>query len=217
MTEHPFISVLVTAYNVERYIGRCLRSLLNQSIPREKYEIIVVNDASTDRTLFGLQLFKEDIRLIDNQERMGLPKSLNNGVRSALGQFIVRVDGDDYVNYEFLNILSLHLRMNSHMDAIACNYLCVDDSENILVTKDFLEEPIACGIMFRIEQLIDIGLYDEDFLVHEDEDLRIRFLKKYKIDRVKLPLYRYRRHENNMTNDKARMEKYKRILVDKHS
>jgi len=217
MSKHPLISVLITAYNVERYIGRCLRSILNQSIPREEYEVIVVNDASTDRTLFALELFKEDIRLINNTERLGLPKSLNKGIRSALGQFIVRLDGDDYVNYEFLKILSLHLRMNSHMDAIACDYICVDDFENVLDIKNYLEEPIACGIMFRIEQLIDIGLYDEDFLMREDEDLRIRFLEKYRIDRVQLPLYRYRRHENNMTNDREKMNKYKKILEAKHN
>ena len=55
--------------------------------------------------------------------------------------------------------------------------------------------------MFRTEQLIDIGLYDEDFLLHEEKDLRIRFLRKYSIERIPLPLYRYRRHHDNITNN----------------
>ena len=62
--------------------------------------------------------------------------------------------------------------------------------------------PIGCGILFRIENLLDIGLYDKTFLVHEDKDLRYRFLKKYSIYRLPIPLYRYRKHDSNITNNK---------------
>ncbi len=216
MTNIPYISVLITAFNVEQYIGRCLRSILDQSMPRSEYEIVVVNDASTDRTRFALELFQNDILLINNHKRCGLPTSLNKGVKKTKGRYIVRLDGDDYVNCEFLKVLSLHLEMNPQIDAIASDYLRVDDHENVICAMNCLEYPIACGIMFRTEQLIDIGLYDEKFLVREDEDLRIRFLKKHKIERVQLPLYRYRQHENNMTKDKKRMDKYRMMLDDKH-
>lgn len=213
----PYISVIITAYNVEKYIGRCIRSVLHQSLNRDEYEVIVMNDASNDRTRFALEIFEKDICLINNEKRLGLPKSLNKVIRKARGNFVVRLDGDDYVNYDYLKILSMFLQLNPDIDAIACDYLEVDDHEYVLATKNCLKEPIACGIMFRIEQLIDIGLYDEKFILCEDEDLRFRFLKKYKIDQVRLPLYRYRRHENNMTNDKNKMERYKRLLKRKHS
>jgi glycosyltransferase involved in cell wall biosynthesis len=212
----PTISVLITAYNVEKYVGRALRSVLNQSLDRNSYEIIVVNDCSTDRTRFALEVFEDEIRLVHNDTRIGLPRSLNRGIRRVKGQFIVRVDGDDYIHRDFLKILELHLRLNEEIDAAACDYFLVDDDEHILARKDCMAEPIACGIMFRIEQLIDIGLYDEDFLCREDEDLRLRFLKKYQIERVKLPLYRYRKHENNMTNDAERMEYFQSMLTQKH-
>ncbi|MEW6387250.1 MAG: glycosyltransferase family A protein [Thermodesulfobacteriota bacterium] len=214
---NPSISVLITAHNVERYIGRAIRSALNQSIERSLYEIIVVNDCSTDRTRFALEVFEDEIRLFNNDKRMGLPASLNRGIRKAKGQFIVRIDGDDYVHRDFLKVLELHLRMNENVDAIACDYLLVDDDEHVLGHKNCLEEPIACGIMFRIEHLIDLGLYDENFLCLEDEDLRIRFLQKYEIERVKLPLYRYRQHEKNMTADNHKMEYFKTMLNQKHS
>jgi glycosyltransferase involved in cell wall biosynthesis len=212
----PTTSVLITAYNVEKYIGRALRSVLNQRVERKSYEIIVVNDCSTDRTRFALEVFEDEIRVIHNETRMGLPRSLNRGIRRVKGQFIVRVDGDDYIHRDFLKILELHLQLNEDIDAVACDYLLVDDDEHILARKDCMAEPIACGIMFRIEHLIDIGLYDEDFLCREDEDLRLRFLKKYQIERVKLPLYRYRKHENNMTNDAERMEYFQCMLTQKH-
>ena len=52
--------------------------------------------------------------------------------------------------------------------------------------------------MFRIESLIDIGLYDKSFKIHEEKDLRIRFLKNHKMARLPIPLYRYRRHKTNI-------------------
>jgi glycosyltransferase involved in cell wall biosynthesis len=213
----PTTTVLITAYNVEKYIGRAIRSAINQTADRNSYEIVVINDCSTDRTRFALEVFEDDIRLFNNEQRIGLPASLNRGIKKARGQFIVRIDGDDYVHKEFIKILELHLAMNDGMHAIACDYTMVDDNEIVLAHKNCVEEPIACGIMFRVEQIIDIGLYDEDFLCREDEDLRLRFLKKYNIERVKLPLYRYRRHGNNMTNDIEIMGIFDQKLNEKYS
>lgn len=212
----PSVSIIVAAYNEEKYIGRCIRSLLNQSLPRNEFEIIVINDASDDRTKFGLELFGNEIQVCDNEERMGLPWCLNHGIRRARGQFVVRLDGDDYVHSDYLHLLRLHLRMNYYMDAIACDYILVDDKEEIIDRKNCMIEPLGCGIMFRIEQLIDIGLYDTEFKCQEDEELRTRFLKKYTIHRLELPLYRYRRHAENMTNDLITMQHYKDKLQLKH-
>jgi len=170
------VSVIIPVHNQERYIGRCLRSILNQSLDRESYEVVVVNDGSTDRTLDGLHHFLGDIRLLENPDCLGLPASINKGIKEARGQFVVRLDSDDYVHSDFLKLLMMHLRMNSNFDAIATDYLLIDDHENILDQVNCTDKPIGCGVMFRIEQLIDIGLYDESFLSREDEDLRIRFL-----------------------------------------
>ena len=212
----PTTTILITAYNVEKYIGRAIRSAINQSAARKSYEIIVINDCSTDRTRFALEIFEDEIRLFNNEKRLGLPASLNKGIKKAKGQYIVRIDGDDYVHKEFIKILELHLGLNEGIHAIACDYTLVDDNETVLAHKNCMEEPIACGIMFRLEQIIDSGLYDEDFLCREDEDLRLRFLNKYNIERVKLPLYRYRRHENNMTNDVEKMEIFDQKLNEKY-
>ena len=59
-------------------------------------------------------------------------------------------------------------------------------------------------------------MYDEDFLVNEEKDLRIRFLK-YKIGRIELPLYRYRKHSNSLTSNKARSKKFDKKLKIKHA
>jgi glycosyltransferase involved in cell wall biosynthesis len=212
----PLVSVLIPVHNEEKYIGRCIRSILNQTMNRDDYEIIAINDGSDDRTNYALSLFTEDVNIINNGTKLGLPGSLNVGVRAARGQYIVRLDGDDYVTSEYLNIMSYFLRTNQYMDAVACDYLEVDDAGNLLARKNCMEDPVGCGIMFRVDQLLEVGLYDDKFLVHEDRDLRIRFTKKYKIHRIELPLYRYRRHLDNMTNDTTRLQEYEKALVQKH-
>ena len=210
------ISVIVPVFEGERFIGRCLRSLLHQTLDREKYKIIVINDGSTDRTSYALGLFKEDIKVIDNKKNLGLPTSLNKGIVASDSDFITRVDSDDWVNIHFLELLSEYLIQNEYMDAVSCDYLLVDDSEKVISRKNCLIDPIGCGIMFRAKHYKEIGLYDESFLRHEDKDLRKRFEKKFKIHRIEMPLYRYRKHKHNITNDKKVMDYHLKKLKEKH-
>jgi glycosyltransferase involved in cell wall biosynthesis len=216
MSTSTLVSVIVAAHNEERYLGRCLRSLLAQRFERSRYDVIVIDDASTDRTSAVLATFGDSITVLRNETNLGLPASLNRAITSTHSKFIVRVDADDYVNSAFLDVMYMFLADNPQFDAAACDYLLVDDREEIISRCDAMKEPIACGVMFRTEQLIDIGLYDESFLRHEDRDLRLRFLDRYTIHHVPLPMYRYRRHENNITNDAVEMAHHERRLHDKH-
>lgn len=195
------ISVIISVYNHEKYIARCIRSLISQSFNLSNFEIIVVNDGSNDNTSKILEAFSEDIIIINNDINLGLPTSLNIGIKKAKGRYIVRVDSDDYVNTDFLKILYLNVSSNREFfDAYACDYVEVDEEENVLKRCDCQIHPIACGIIFNINHIIDIGLYNENFFIDEEIEMRKRFEKKYKIGRVQLPLYRYRKHETNMTN-----------------
>ena len=65
------ISVIVPTYNHDRFIGRCLRSLLNQTFSRERYEIIVIDDGSTDKTQAALAGFQNDIVSLRNESNIG--------------------------------------------------------------------------------------------------------------------------------------------------
>jgi glycosyltransferase involved in cell wall biosynthesis len=214
---NKLVSVIVPAYNQENYIGRCLRSLLNQSLSQADYEIIIVDDGSTDRTKYALDLFRGDlIKVIHQEKNMGLPYSLNTAIKNAEGKYIVRVDSDDYVNKHYLLFLSTFLETNDYMDAVACDYILVDARENVLSIVDCEKEPIGCGIMFKRSHLIDLGLYDTSMKWHEDKDMYTRFTVKHKIHRIELPLYRYRQHETNMTKDIKMMNSFMEKLKQKH-
>jgi glycosyltransferase involved in cell wall biosynthesis len=197
----PDTAVVMTAHNEERYIERAIRSCLNQSLAADDYEIVVVDDGSTDATRKVAERFGDRIKLLGNEQRLGLPASLNRAIQAADARYVVRIDADDYVHNDFLRVLHLFLDLNPHMDAVACDYYTVDEHEEHIEHVNCLEHPIGCGIMFRKDRLIEIGLYDETFLMAEDLDLRLRFERKWPMHRVELPLYRYRLHGENMTGD----------------
>ncbi len=206
------VSVVITCYNRERFVSRAIRSAISQRFPKENFEVIVVDDGSTDNSQKIIRDFGEEIIPIFLKKNLGLPAARNRGIRKARGRFVVHLDSDDYFHDELLHIEHLHLALNPDWGAVACDYMVVDASEEHLRRGDVQKEPIACGIMFRKENLISIGLYDERMLLCEDEELQRRYEAVYKIGYVHLPLYRYTRHEHNITNDKAAVARYREKL-----
>ena len=206
------VSVIVAVHNEERFIGRCLRSLIRQDLDNSFFEIIVVNDGSTDKTAYALELFYGDINVVTHHDNLGLPASINSGSGIARGDYIVRVDSDDYVNEHFLTILTAYLDFNEDCAAVSCDYFLVDQHENFIKRESATKSPIACGIIFRRELIDNVGRMNEDFLLNEEKEFRRRFEKKYKIEHISIPLYRYRKHEGNLTNDLSKIKKYDELL-----
>ena len=216
----PEISVIVCSYNHDKWLERCIRSLAHQEdIDPSSYEVIVVNDASTDNTesvLSNLE-FLPHLRVIRNDANIGLPASLNKAIRLALGRYVVRVDSDDYVARRFLSLMRLFLNMNREYQAVAVDYIKIDEFESVIEKVNCLEQEIACGVMFRKECLFDIGLYDEAFKMREGHNLRRRFEQKFRVARLEFPLYKYRHHGTNRTRDTDEVAKYDRQLETRNS
>lgn len=213
----PEISVIVCSYNHAKWIERCIRSIVHQDgIPRDSYEIVLVNDCSQDHTsdvLKNLSVLHQ-LRIVENETNLGLPQSLNKAIRMALGRYIVRIDSDDYVSRNFLSLMRLFLDMNRNYQAVAVDYVKVDEFENVIQRVNCFEEQIACGIMFRKECLFEIGLYEEKFRMREGHNLRTRFEEKFKIARLEFPLYKYRHHSTNRTKNTEELQKYDGMLQD---
>lgn len=205
-------SIVITSFNYGNYISRAIRSSLSQTLSKKDYEVIVVDDASQDDSLEIIKSFKNDINLISFPENKGLPSARNAGARAALGQFILFVDADDYIDNSILEYQIRFLSANPSWGAVSCDYILVNKLGEHMARVNGESNPIACGILFRKDLLIEIGLYNEKFLSFEEVELRQRFEKKYTIKNLELPLYRYRKHQSNMTLDKERMDEYKSKL-----
>ena len=206
-------SIIIPTFNQAKYLDRCLRSVLSQN-GYDDYEVICVNDGSSDETAQILSRYQNEIQIIDNVSNQGLPASINRAILQSTGQFIVRVDSDDYVSREFIRVLTLGLKYNAKIDSVACDYEIFDEM-GVSEIANCIESPIACGILFRRAHLFDIGLYDEKFRIHEDKELMTRFLRKYGVERIPIPLYRYRMHTNNMTKNLEKSDEYLTKLKNK--
>ena len=210
------VSIVITCYNREQFISRAIRSAISQRFSRPDFEVIVVDDGSSDHSREIIDDFGEEVIPIYHSENRGLPAARNSGIKKARGRFVVHLDSDDYFHEELVNIEYLHLAMNPHWGAVSCDYFLVDAHERHLKRMDGAQHPIACGLMFRKEALIKLGLYDEAMRLYEDEDLRARYTAEHQIGHVNLPLYRYTDHGNNMTNNVEALFEYRCKFLDKH-
>ena len=212
----PEISVIVCSFNHQKWIERCLRSLIHQeNIMQKDYEIIIIDDGSRDNTSLVLNNFKEYkhmIRIFKNKKNVGLPKSLNMAIQKSLGRYIVRVDSDDYVDRDFLFLCFKFLDYNKQYQAVAVDYYKVGNLENIIERVSSKKEEIACGVMFRKECIFDIGLYNEKFGMREGHELKKRFEQKYKVGYLEFPLYKYRIHQKNRTRNEKKTNYFDSML-----
>jgi CMP-N-acetylneuraminic acid synthetase len=136
----------------------------------------------------------------------------NTAIKKAKGKYVVRVDSDDYINNEFVNILSIYLNENPDKLGVACDYYLVNENEKKIMQVSSKDKPVSCGIMYNKKKLLKEGLYNEKFKHREEEELRSRLGDKYQIHHLSLPLYRYRMHNNNKTKSKDYIDIYKKKI-----
>jgi len=196
------ISVIITNYNYEKYIARAIRSVVNQSFDKNEYEIIAIDDFSEDNSRYVIESFSSHLKTIFNDKNLGLAASCNKAIREAMGTYIIRLDADDYVAHDWLKMHHLFLANNKDdMAATSSDYFEINQNENIISRKNGMTWPIACGIMYKTDHIIDLGLYDES-IPREDIEFRQRFLKSGRqIYNIPVPLYRYMQHSESFTKN----------------
>ncbi|OPA79790.1 hypothetical protein BFG04_00220 [Campylobacter pinnipediorum subsp. pinnipediorum] len=99
MQKNIKVSFLVAAYNIEKYIKECIDSLINQTL--KDIEVIVINDGSTDKTLEILESYEDKRLKIITQENQGLSSVRKNGTKLAQGEYVIFIDGDDFVKDDY--------------------------------------------------------------------------------------------------------------------
>ncbi len=208
----PLISVLMPAYNAEAYIRQSVQSVLAQTF--EDFELLVVNDGSSDSTRDILASFADPrLRILDNHTNLGIVGSLNRAFAEARGRYIARMDADDF---------SLPLRfarqkafLDSHPGTvIVSTEMSLLEEGNITFTRDggdadpamvewllHLGNPLGhTSMMFRAEAVAAMDTYlREDFTYAEDFDFSHRMLRQGRISVLPEYLVIYRKHATSLT------------------
>lgn len=133
----PKFSIIIPVYNTEKYIDKCLNSVFNQSY--KDYEVIVVNDGSSDRSVEIAQTYK---CTIINQKNKGVSAARNNGVKKAKGDYIIFIDSDDYIEKDLLKEINKSLKNNPDL----VRFQIQDVKDNKVINK-YNEKPFTgyCG------------------------------------------------------------------------
>jgi len=213
-TERCVVSIIVTAHNYAEYLPRCLDSAIDQTYSRDNYEIVVVDDGSTDETPEIIAEYATEHPDLVRPIRLdgkGLPAACNAGIEAAKGTYVVRLDADDYFDENLLTVEVSYLDDNPEIDLVFPDYYTVNEAGEIIdhvrnpkvgeEVKLLDRSPLAAGAMFRRSAWEAIDGYDESFHYQEDYDFWIRFIDDFDVHNVNLPLMYYRRHDSNMTHD----------------
>jgi CMP-N-acetylneuraminic acid synthetase len=224
----PKVTVYMPTYNYGKYIREAINSVIAQKF--NDWELIVINDGSTDNTKKVLEEFSghEKIEII-HQERKGLAISNNIALRSSRGEYIMRLDADDYLDENALLVLSNILDTHPDVGLVYPDYYRVDRKGSIIDIErrkkigeeaHLLDLPAhgACT-MIRKSCLLQMGGYDESLECQDGYDLWIRFMEKYKPYNVNVPLFYYRQHQKSLTKNSKKIlktrQKLKRNYVEK--
>ena len=231
------LSIVVPVYNVEDYLSKCLDSILNQDIDKDDYEIIVVNDGSTDGSGGIAKEYAEkysNITLI-NQENQGLSGARNSGIKIAKGKYIQFVDSDDYLEPNVEKFL-VDKMIKENLDVLRFNYqnvnekgdafdpnkaskLYVDYTDSVCDGLQFLNERLgyacyAVQFMIRTDLVRSIPLFREG-IYFEDVEWTPRILTvANRVTSESRIIYNYLVRQGSITKAKT-LEKKRKIVDDK--
>jgi len=220
------VSVIIPAYNSEKFIRETVFSVLNQSLkPRE---ILVIDDGSTDQTGKIVKDLGRRHKIIEYvyQNNKGLSAARNTGIKKSQFQYIAFLDSDDVWKRNKLEkqVLVFQKTQFSKLGLVYCDYN--DISENGKVLKNYPSFKInknvrgnvikyllsgnkisgsGSGVLVKKECFEKVGLFDERLITAEDWEMWLRISKKFSIDYVDEMLVSIRRHSENISSNNEKM------------
>lgn len=217
------ISIIIPVYNCEKYIQKCLNSVLLQSV--KEIEIICIDDGSKDNSLKLLyEIAKKDTRiLVLTHENRGVSYTRNRGLQQARGQYIAFIDADDIWHADTLSTLLVALQGNSRASIAWAKYLRFE-SETKIAIPTIAKKPEAPSLWHAllIENFLPIGtfllrasiikeqFFDTTLTIGEDRDWLLRILKGEEDIFVNNVLLYYRQHSTNSVHN------YERFIIDEN-
>src|SRR6185503_2270670 len=209
----PKVTVLMPAYNAGRYIAEAIRSVLQQSFA--DFELLIVNDGSTDDTAKIIDSFKDQRIVQIYQPNKGIAAALNTGLSHARAPYVARFDADDIcypdrlmIQYDFITAYSDYGIIGSgadYVDAdghyIFTHYPAAHLNEEIQLLKYSVCPFIHSSVMYKKGLIISNGGYNEHAHTYEDHFLWVNILKNEKACNLSKPLIKVRLNPQSLTVD----------------
>ena len=203
----PLVSVYIANHNYGRFLAQAVDSVLAQTL--HDVEVIIIDDGSTDNSCEIIEKYRDvEGVVIITQQNKGLNVTNNIALRTARGRYIMRLDADDYLDPRAVAILAGELNRHLDIGLVFPDYYLTDEDGNVLEMirrHDFSEVTLrdqpahgACT-MIRRELLEEIGGYDESFRCQDGYDLWLRFIDRFNVKNINLPLFYYRKHGASLT------------------
>lgn len=210
----PHISVIMPAHNAQKYIASAIESILYQTF--KKFELIIINDASSDKTLDTIKSFlRKDprVKIINNDTRLDIAASLNKGINMAQSNIIARMDADDIALPQRLELQYKIINSSKNIAVVGANIVILDTDENEIAVRNypmsskelknclFKYSPFAHPVvMFRKDIFEEVGKYNQKYSPTEDLDLWFRLGRKYEFASILKPLLKYRLSEKSSSH-----------------
>ena len=223
-TADPKITVLMPAYNAEKYIEKAIESVLGQTFT--DFELLIINDGSTDSTEAVIRSFPDPrIRLI-NQANQGIAAALNLGLLNAEAGLIARFDADDIcgwerlqVQYDFLQMNPDHILVGSDAEYIDRNgeyvfhcHLPAHSSEEIKRLNPERCPFIHSAVMFKKDMVLGAGAYNTHAFAFQDHLLWSKLMRMGKVANLAMPLIRVRLNPESLSIDeKWRTKRFREL------
>ncbi len=213
----PKVTVYVPSRNYGRYLEQCLQSLARQSLP--DWEAILIDDASSDDSAARMDAFRarfpERVRVLRNEHPQGLRANANTALELASGEYVMRLDADDYLDENALLVLANHLDRHPDVGLVYPNWTWIDADGGIIGQErrkrlwDETRLPDlpahgACTLVRR-RVLKAIGGYETDVAAQDGHELWLKTLYRYGVASVETPLFFYRQHEGSLSANEARL------------
>lgn len=228
----PKVSIITPVYNGERFIAQAIESVLAQTYPH--WELIVVDDGSTDNTREVVARFTDPRIRYVYQENRGQAAALNHGLELARGEYVTTLDADDWLTPTSFQDRATYLDAHAEFDAVYCDgYYCGPSGEIIMrfsdnrvgnPTGDIYDSLVvtslfAAGsaVMIRRELLLEHGLqYDESIMWCQDWDFYIRVSQWARFGYVDSCTVYYRLHGANMTQTMPSGRRLESLIRTRH-
>ena len=208
MLKKPKISIIILNHNRDEFLDRSIRSCADQEINGKEIEILVIDDASTDSSDLTINYFKNnyviDLKYIKLKKNMGPGYCSYLAVNKCRGEYVIRVDSDDFIGKLTIETMANILIWNKNISYVYGDIIKVDKRDRKLdlinLDKGKKRYDFGAGIMFRKSSIIQVGNYNKNLREAEDHDLLNRMDKKrLKSYYLPIPFYRYYIHGKNIS------------------